>query len=111
MGVAAIAGFVTAASLVPSEQQRLRDQLEKIQEALRDRAKEAEHEKSRHDTNGNPDKGWLHGIFGFIGTEAIKLVRPILMTLLSTYLGGDKSGHDDQTDATASQTDSTPPPT
>src|SRR4051812_24720039 len=91
MSVAAVAGFVTAAAVVPSEEERLHAKLEKITKALYAHDKAVDDDrKKRRDHNGKDDKrdggSKSHGMLGFIGTEVIKLVRPTLMTLLSAYL-------------------------
>jgi hypothetical protein len=77
---AAVAGFATASTLVPSKEQQALRKLASIEEALREPRHEEKHKESE---NG---KSKDHGIVGTLIREAIAALRPLLVTFLSTSL-------------------------
>ena len=77
---AAVAGFASASTLVPSKEQQALRKLAAIEEALR----EPRHEEKHKDSENGKSKD--HGILGTILREAINAVRPMLVALLSNHL-------------------------
>ena len=77
---AAVAGFASASTLVPSKEQQALRKLASIEEALR----EPRHEEKRKDSENGKSKD--HGIIGTIVREAIAALRPLLVTFLSSSL-------------------------
>jgi len=82
---AAVAGFASASTLVPSKEQQALRKLASIEEALREPRHEEKHRDGENDgANGkSKDHG---GIIGTLIREAIAAVRPLLVTFLTSSL-------------------------
>ena len=97
--VAAVAGFVASAAVVPSEEDQLLKKLSKIENrwtAPRAAPLPARSVSPDHDRDGKKDK--KHTSFmGLVTAELIKLARPMVTTLLSAYLAKPQ-GEDSQTE-------------
>ena len=102
VGVAAVAGFAAAASLVPSKQQQTFKTLAAIERSLRKPA-ESKEEAASGKKSGSPVSGFL----GIIVAEVFKLLRPLLTTLVTGAVSGGNTSpeHDGATGDDASSTE------
>lgn len=80
---AAVAGFTAAAAAIPSKEQQALRRLEAIQRALH-----ASHPQPAKDGNGNGagDHASGHGIGAVLIREAIGIVKPIALSILTARL-------------------------
>lgn len=83
---AAVAGFAAASTLVPSKEQQALKKLAAIEEALR----EPRHEREGHDGHSEDGKAPHKGLIGTLIHEAIAALRPILVALMTSGLGGQQ---------------------
>ena len=108
VGVAAVAGFAAAASLVPSKQQQTFKTLAAIERSLQKPAKT--------DEKAEPDKKAGSAVSGFLGiilAEVFKLIRPLLTTLVTNAVSGDDHSDQDgaaEKDTAAGETPGIPSP-
>ena len=86
LGAAAAAGFVATTTIVPSREQQALKKLAAIERALKP-PPERSNGDSKH------EKG---GLLGTILHEAIGVLRPVLMSLITTNLGGGMQPPDQQ---------------
>jgi len=102
MGAAAVAGFVAASMLVPSEEEKALKRLKKIEEAL------TPHMRRNYDTTGNGDGvgkvqsgsaggGFLAGLAG----QVLRAVQPVLMSAITAGVTA-KTVEKEDPDGTAS---------
>jgi hypothetical protein len=95
LATAAVGGFVAATQVVPSKDEQLLKQLEKIREAVmpeitRKTTTEREREVAAEqlDGDGKPKKKDSRGFLSVIGTELIKYMGPALSSALSAAIAG-----------------------
>jgi len=105
LAAASVAGFVTAAAVVPSEEDQLLKRLKKLEKSLDDSKyqKEAERRKDAA-TDGKKSRGTLV----FIGSEIFKIVRPMVVSMLSAAIAPAVGG--DEKDAAAASAAATADP-
>ena len=77
LGAAAAAGFVATAAIVPSKEQQALNKLSRIERALNP-------PPERSNGDSKQEKG---GLLGSILHEAIGVLRPVLMGLMTANLG------------------------
>lgn len=101
---ASVAGFTAACAVVPSEEQRALKRLRAIDRALRAKERAAHAKDHPEDKDDRAAKKAAKGSFGaIIAAEAIKMLRPVLMSSLSAFTnrGNATNGTADDQHATA----------
>ena len=88
VGAAAVAGFAAAATLVPSRQQQAMRTLAAIEKALKQPAADPAKADEKKEVAAG---GWI----GIVLAEVMKLLRPLLTTLISSSLSGMNSTPND----------------
>lgn len=85
MGVSAVAGFVTTALLVPSQEERALRKLARIERALHVHAEPRHAGQKDPAPDGDPkaDKPGGNSLLGFLARELIATLRPALVSLLT----------------------------
>lgn len=81
VGAAAVAGFLTAYTLIPSKEEQALKKLAKIERALHPPPPRREEH-----ANGDADKGPHGGMLSTMLHEALGIVRPALVSLLTANL-------------------------
>ena len=81
VGAAAVAGFLTAYTLIPSKEEQALKKLAKIERALNPPPPRREEH-----TNGNAEKDQRGGMLATMLHEALAVVRPALVSLITANL-------------------------
>ena len=89
MGAAAVAGFLTATTLVPSKEEQALKKLAAIERALRQPAPPSE-----HSANGS-DKPKAKGFLSSILPELLGVLKPVLANVLAGAVQGQAGGSPD----------------
>lgn len=95
LATAAVAGFAAASTLVPSKEQQALKKLAAIEEALR----EPRREKASSNGEDKDGSSKSHGIVATILREAIAVLRPMLMSMLTAGLGAQQPPVQPEADA------------
>jgi len=91
VGAAAVAGFATAATFIPSKDQQALKRLAKIEQALHPPPKRGEH--ANGDAKAEPEH---RGMLATILHEAITILRPALVSLMTAGMGASPIPSDGQ---------------
>ena len=88
VGAAAVAGFVAAATLIPSKEEQALKRLAAIERALHPPP------PPREDGNGDAKKEGRGGMLGTILHEAIAILRPTLLSMMTAGLAAGQVAPD-----------------
>lgn len=101
VGAAAVAGFAAAATLVPSKEQQALKRLARIERALHPPAPRADHGNG----NGDSKKEEHGGMLSTILHEAIAVLRPALVSLMTAGLAANPAAQQGEVQAASDASD------